>query len=52
MRPEIRTLADFHLTLKNPVWAGLADKFDQLENPQPVDPRSAIISSRLRKLSE
>ncbi|WOD14742.1 cytochrome ubiquinol oxidase subunit I [Paraburkholderia kirstenboschensis] len=33
MRPEIWTLADFHLTLKNPVCAGLADKFDQLEKP-------------------
>jgi hypothetical protein len=33
MRPKIWTLADFHLTLRNPVWAGLADKFDQLEKP-------------------
>jgi len=33
MRPKIWTLADFHLTLINSAWAGLADKFDQLEKP-------------------
>jgi hypothetical protein len=33
MRPKIWTLADFYLTLLNPVWAELADKFDQLEKP-------------------
>jgi hypothetical protein len=33
MRPEIWTLADFALTLRNPAWAWLADKFDDLEKP-------------------
>jgi hypothetical protein len=33
MRPQICTLADFSPTLRNPVRAGLADKFEQLEKP-------------------
>src|SRR3979490_2570131 len=33
MRPEIWTLADFPPKLRNPVWAGLADKFNPLEKP-------------------
>jgi hypothetical protein len=33
MRPEIWTLADFAMTLRNPAWARPADKFDHIEKP-------------------
>jgi hypothetical protein len=46
MRPKIWTLADVHLTHRNPVWAGLADKSDQLEKPATMHgrPRFAKLS--------
>jgi hypothetical protein len=33
MCPQIWTLADFALTLRNPTWAWRADKFDHPEKP-------------------
>jgi hypothetical protein len=33
MRPKIWTLADFPAKLRNPVWAGLAEKFGPFEKP-------------------
>jgi hypothetical protein len=46
MGPEIWTLADFALPLRNPAWAWLADKFDDLEKPATMHgrPRFAKLS--------